>query len=131
MQDSNIAGNLPSAVALAYIGDAVHSLYIRTMLVKRGIARSGELNSLALEYVTAEKQAEAYEKIKDALTEDEAALFRRAFNSTHLNKPKHASGRSYRTATGLEAVLGMLSFTGNTARLRELMNMAYGESNTD
>ena len=50
--------------ALAYIGDSRHSLYVRKMLVKRGIAKSGELNSIALGYVTAEAQAAAYEKIK-------------------------------------------------------------------
>ena len=51
--------DLPSVMALAYLGDARHSLYIRRMLVGRGLSKSGDLNTEALRYVTAEAQAEA------------------------------------------------------------------------
>ena len=120
-------GSLPTVAALAYIGDARHSLYVRTMLVKRGIAKSGELNKLALSYVTAEAQAAAFARIEDMLDEDEMNVFRRAFNSSHLNKPKHASGKDYRTATGFEAVIGMLSFVGDEERIEELLQIATVE----
>ena len=119
---------LPSVGALSYIGDARHSLYVRTMLVKRGISKSGELNEMALRYVTAEAQAEAYAKIEDLLLEDERDVFKRAYNSTHLNKPKRASGKDYRTATGFEAVIGMLSFIGDEERIDYLLGAAHGEN---
>ena len=61
------------------------------------------------------------------LTEEEAAVFRRAFNSGHLQRPKHASGAEYRTATGFEAVLGLLYHTAQTERLHYLLEMAHGE----
>ena len=126
MHEMTVGASLPSVGALAYIGDARHSLYIRCMLVKRGISKSGELNALSLEYVTAEAQARAYEKIEPVLLEDERDVFRRAYNSTHLNKPKRASGKDYRTATGFEAVIGMLVYIGDEERIKELLDLAVG-----
>lgn len=119
----------PSVMALAYLGDARHSLYVRRMLVGRGIGKSKELNSKALEYVTAEAQAKIFRKIEDALSEDEKATFKRAFNSGHLNRPKHASGLEYRTATGFEAVIGLLEWQGDEARLEYLLDLGHREDN--
>ena len=114
-------------MALAYLGDARHALFIRRLLVSRGLSRSGELNREALKYVTAEAQAAAYLRIEDRLNEDERAMFGYASNSTHLNKPRHASGKEYRTATGFEAVIGMLDYLGNQDRIDELLTLAHSE----
>ena len=122
---------LPSVAALSYIGDAIHSLYVRKMLVARGLTKSADLNREALRYVTAEAQAKMYEKIKDELLPEEADVFRRASNSTHLNRPKHATGRDYRYATGFEAVLGMLDFQKNGARLEYLLRKSHEEDDRD
>ena len=127
MQEETKRAQLPSVMALSYLGDARHSLYIRRMLVTRGIAKSKELNQKALEYVTAEAQAKAYLRIESELSEEEKATFKRAFNSGHLNRPKHASLKEYRTATGFEAVIGMLEWLGDTARLEYLLNLAHRE----
>ena len=124
------ASELPSAVALAFLGDAAHSLYIRQMLVARGIAKSGELNDAARPYVSAEGQAEQAKRLLPHLTEEERDLYRRAHNSGHLNRPKHASGADYRAATGLEAVIGMLTYTGASERLSMLMKIATEEIDT-
>ena len=134
MSEKSIGGSLPPVLALSFIGDARHSLYIRKMLVEKGIAKSGELNALALGFVTAEAQAKAFSRIEPLLTEDERGVFKRAFNSTHLNKPKHASGKDYRTATGFEAVIGMLSYIGDEKRIEELLDIAHsdeGDKNDD
>ena len=120
---------LPSVAALSYLGDARHSLYVRRMLIERGLTKSADLNREALGYVTAEAQAEAFAKISDLLLEDEAAVFKRAQNSTHLNKPKRASGKDYRLATGFEAVIGMLEWIGDTERLEMLLKAAYENDN--
>jgi ribonuclease-3 family protein len=127
MHDKISGASLPSSAALAYIGDARHALYVRRMLVLRGITKAGELNELSLEYVTAEAQARAYAAIEDRLLDDEREVFRRAFNSTHLNKPKRASGKDYRTATGFEAVIGMLEWIGDEERLALLLDKAHEE----
>lgn len=127
MKNEIKGSSLPSVAALAYIGDARHSLYVRVMLTGRGLTKSADLNREALKYVTAEAQAEAYCKIKELLTDSERDVFRRAANSTHLNKPKHASGREYRYATGFEAVIGMLTWLGDEERIKTLFERAYTE----
>ncbi len=125
MHEKINGASLPSVASLAYIGDARHSLYIRTMLVKKGACKAGVLNDLSLGFVTAAAQSEAFSRIENMLTEDESDVFRRAYNSTHLNKPKKASGKDYRTATGFEAVIGMLSYIGDEERIEELLKVAH------
>jgi len=125
MHEKKLGCELPSALALAYLGDAAHSLYVRRMLVADGICKTGELNELSLSYVTAESQAKLFSRIEPLLLDDERDVFRRAFNSTHLNKPKRASSKDYRTATGFEAVMGMLFWIGDTERLELLLNAAH------
>ena len=131
MHEKIIGADLPAAAALAYLGDARHALFVRSMLVRQGISKSGELNEEALRYVTAESQSEAYRKIEHLLLDDEREVFKRAYNSTHLNKPKRASGKDYRTATGFEAVIGMLTYIGDEERINELLGFAYREDKGD
>ncbi len=118
---------LPSVAALSFLGDAVHSRYVRLHLVKAGISHSGDLNAAALGYVTATAQAAQFERIKDMLTEEEADVCRRAHNTGHINRPKNVSGATYRTATALEALLGMLDYLGDTARLEAILAKALRE----
>lgn len=120
-----IQKDLPSVAALAFLGDAVHSLFVREHLAAKHISHAKDLNALAQDYVTATAQALAYERVAPHLSEEEQDVFRRAFNSSHLNRPKHTSGETYRTATGFEAVLGMLHHTGNQERLNEVLRLAY------
>ena len=128
MHEKITGGELPAVLALAFLGDARHSLYVRRMLVERGISKSGELNELSLAYVTAEAQAQAYGRIEHLLLEDEREVFRRAANSTHLNRPKHASVTDYRYATGFEALIGMLVWIKDEERLEELLKEAHKEN---
>lgn len=127
MHENIIGTSLPSVLALAYLGDAAHSLYVRKMLIAKGLSKSSDLNRESLKYVTAAKQAELYQRVEDLLLEDERDVFRRASNSTHLNRPKNASGKDYRTATGFEAVLGMLYWIGDDERLKLLLDTAHTE----
>lgn len=126
MHEKILGASLPSAMALAYLGDARHSLYVRRMLIERGLSKSGDLNAESLSYVTAKSQAEAMRKIEHMLLEDESEVYKRASNSGHLNKPKNASAADYRAATGFEAVIGMLSWIGDEERVEELLSYAYG-----
>ena len=127
MHDSVIGASLPTTAALAYLGDARHGLYVRRMLVKKGICKAGELNAASLSYVTAEAQAKMMRKIEPLLLDDERDLYKRAANSGHLNRPKHASAADYRAATGFEAVIGMLEWIGDTERLNLLLSEAHRE----
>ena len=131
MHDKIIGASLPSTQALAYLGDAAYSLFVRRMLVERGLSKAKDLNRETLKYVTAEAQAEMYRKIEHLLLEDEREVFRRAANSTHLNRPKHASVADYRHATGFEALIGMLVWIKDEERLEELLKEAHKENNHD
>lgn len=126
------ASELPTVAALSFLGDAVHTLAVRRMLVRRGISRSGELNDAARAYVSAEGQAEQAARVLPHLSEREQDVYRRAYNSGHLNRPRHASGAVYRAATGLEAVLGMLAYEEKEDRIATLMAIATeGEISQD
>lgn len=128
MHDSIIGASLPTTAALAYLGDARHGLYVRRMLVEKGICKAGELNAASLSYVTAEAQARMMRKIEPLLLDDERDLYKRAANSGHLNRPKHASAADYRAATGFEAVIGMLEWIGDSERLNMLLDAAHEEA---
>ena len=125
MHDKILGTSLPTTQALSYLGDARHSLYVRRMLVERGVCKSGELNAQSLAYVTAEAQASMMRKIEPMLLDDERDVYRRAANSGHLNRPKHASAADYRAATGFEAVIGMLEWIDDDERLELLLDAAH------
>lgn len=109
-----------SPLTLAYIGDAVYSDYIRRYLIARGLQNVNHLTCLAARYVRASAQAAAIRQLLPILTESEQDLVRRGRNTKSI-PPKHADKMDYRYATGLEALFGYLSLTGDTARERELM----------
>lgn len=117
--------DLPSVAALAYIGDAVHGLDIRRRAVAQGLCKSGALHAFSTRLVNAAAQASMLEALRDALTEDEAELCRRAANSKHLQHPKHATDADYRQATAFEALLGMLSYLGREDRLQQILDLSY------
>ena len=127
MHDKIIGASLPSVQALSFLGDAVHSLYVRRMLIEKGHCKSGDLNVAAQKYVTAEAQAEMMRRVKPLLLDDELDVYRRASNSTHLNRPKHAKAADYRAASGFEAVLGMLEWIADSERLEEILKTAHTE----
>ena len=97
------------------------------MLVARGLSKAKDLNRETLRYVTAEAQAAMYRRIEDMLLDDEKEVFKRAANSTHLNRPKHASVTDYRYATGFEALIGMLVWIKDDERIEELLDAAHKE----
>ena len=127
MHDKIIGASQPSVQALSFLGDAVHSLYVRRMLIEKGHCKSGDLNVAAQKYVTAEAQAEMMRRVKPLLLDDELDVYRRASNSTHLNRPKHAKAADYRAASGFEAVLGMLEWIADSERLEEILKTAHTE----
>ncbi len=113
---------------LAYIGDAVIELLVRRRLVTGSHARHP--SDEAVKYVSAAAQSDALGNITDVLTEEEADVFRRARNNHHTsNVPKSATAVQYRRSTGFEAVFGYLYLKGDTERVKELFDLAYGAKN--
>ena len=117
------AAMLP-ALTLAYIGDTVYDLYVRTLLVRRRPAGAHALHVAAAGQVCAAGQAAAFRRVEPLLTGEELAVYRRGRNAHSGTVPKHASIADYRVATGLETLVGYLYLTGNDARLGELMQTA-------
>ena len=114
-----------NAGALAYLGDSVLEVMIRESLILKGYEKSAHLNKEALSYVTAVCQSKAFANIESVLTEEEAAIFKRGKNCSHLNIPKSASPIEYKTATGFEAIFGYLHLKRDNERAKELFHIAY------
>ena len=116
-----------SAMALAYLGDAVIEIKVRELLILKGYEKSAKLNNEARKFVTAIEQSKAYLKIADMLCEEEADIFKRAKNSSHLNIPKSASPLEYKNATGFEAVIGLAEWKNDKERLLFLLDKSHKE----
>ena len=114
-----------SPLVLAYIGDTVYDLYVRTQLLLTCDATAHGLHVMATKRVCAKAQAEAVQRILPTLTEEEQYIFRRGRNSHMGTVPKHAQMSDYRAATGLEALLGYLYLKGKDDRLNELMGQMF------
>lgn len=109
---------------LAYIGDTIHDLYVRSMLLSRGMA-VGAMHRQAVRMVSAYAQARMLEAIEPEMTEAEADIARRGRNSQAKHAaPKNADPADYAHATGLEALWGYLYLTGQQQRLDELIKTA-------
>lgn len=111
---------------LAYIGDTVFDLYVRTMLVSDVDARVHELHLMSAKRVCAGGQAQAFRRIEPMLSEEELGIYKRGRNSHMGTVAKNASIVDYRTATGLEALIGYLFLCGRDDRLTELMKLMLG-----
>lgn len=109
-----------SNLGLAYLGDSVYEVMVRSWLCIRGKATSGKLHKAALDYVTAPAQAAMVERILPVLTEQEADVLRRGRNTKPHSVPKGAKRGEYQMATGLEALFGWLYLQGETERLNFL-----------
>ena len=112
-----------SPLTLAYIGDAVYDLIIRTVVVGRGNTSANKLHKQTIEYVKAPAQARLIEAIQEDLTEEEAAIYRRGRNAKPYTMAKNASMGEYKKATGLEALVGYLYLTNRTERILELLQI--------
>ena len=120
--------NLLSPSVLAFVGDAVYGLMVRTALAQVN-RPSGELHKLSVKLVNATAQAEAYKIIEPILSEKEISVFKRGRNFKTGNTPKNSSGGDYHTATGLETLFGFLYLSGEKDRLETLFNLIWEKFN--
>ena len=111
------------ALTLAYIGDAVYDLIIRTSVVYKSQKQVNDLHKKATRFVKAEAQAVMIQALIDheMLNEEELAVYKRGRNTKSHTSAKNASIAAYRKATGFEAVIGFLYITGRTERILELV----------
>ncbi len=110
-----------SPLTLAYIGDCIYEIIIRTVVVERGNKSPQSLHKTVTKYVKAETQCELFQVLQDELTEEEMAVMRRGRNAKSFTTAKNASVGDYRKASGLEALFGYLYLTGQTERAVSLL----------
>lgn len=111
-----------SALALAYVGDAVFEMLVRTKVLSLGNAPVNVLNKKARGIVNAKAQSDMYFRIEEFFTDEEKGVFRRGRNAKSHTVPKNADIMDYRHATGLESLFGYLYLCGNMERAIELFD---------
>lgn len=113
--------NMLSPLQLAYIGDAVYELCVRTYLLNKGIPVK-MLHQETTQYVKAKSQSNIIHALRDILTEEEKALVRRGRNAKSKSIPKNAELIDYKYATGFESLIGYLYLMGKDKRMMELFD---------
>lgn len=112
-----------SPLTLAYIGDGIFELVVRTVLVERKNTQAEKLHKAATKIVKAETQALLIEAIKEELTEEELAVYKRGRNAKAVTRAKNATMSEYRRATGFEALMGYLYLKGDMERMIKLIRL--------
>ncbi len=115
-----------SPLVLAYIGDAVFELAVRTRIAESGPRRIRDIHHDAVALVNADSQADIIRQLSAELSDTELDMVRRGRN-TRSHPPKNADVQSYRMSTGFEALLGYLYLKGDDERLNYLLRRALQE----
>ena len=115
-------------ITLAFLGDAVFSLWVREQLVRSGEGKAADFQRAAGKVVSAQGQSAFLEKVLPILTQEEEEIYRRGRNAKKATKSKNASAVDYNRSTGFEAVLGFLYLTGEHERIETLLSFIDKES---
>ena len=110
-----------SPLSLAFLGDGVYSLIVRTMAISKGNRQAEKLHNDTRKYVSAQAQARIGDAIQELLTEEEARIYRRGRNSNPYHHANNATLEEYLNATALETLCGYFYLKDDTARFLELM----------
>lgn len=116
--------NMMSPLTLAYIGDAVYEIYIRSYVMKKGNMPVNKLHKAATKYVSAKAQSEIMCTLSQMLTEEEQRIFKRGRNAHSYTSAKNANIVDYRRATGFEALVGYLYLKKEYERLDEIIKIS-------
>lgn len=125
MIDFNLKAHEYSPLVLAYIGDSVYEVYVRSRFVSEHNDKVSHLHKMSSKFVCAAAQAKGYEIIKDILTEEEEAIYKRGRNAKSATTPKNADVCAYRCATGIEALIGYLYIKKEYDRIETLMTKIF------
>jgi len=115
-----------SPLVLAYLGDAIYELFVRTMVIAGENAPVNKLHKHSTGFVKAKAQSKAIHEILEFLTREEQEIVRRGRNAKPGTVPKNAGIMEYKYATGLEALLGYLYLKGDYTRLMQVLRMCTG-----
>lgn len=112
-----------SPLVLAYIGDCIYDLIIKTMIINRGNKQVHKLHEETSGFVQASTQSLMMRAMQEHLTEEEHAVYRRGRNAKSVSPAKNQSITDYRRATGFEALLGFLYLKKEYKRLMNLVKI--------
>ena len=112
-----------SPLALAYIGDSIFDVMVRTIEVSRANKQVNKYHKDVSKIVCAGAQAKMILAIREQLTEEEHVIYKRGRNANSYTKAKNATRTDYRNATGFEAVLGYLYLKEDFERLTDIVKM--------
>lgn len=118
--DKDVNPRQLSPLNLAFVGDCVYEMLVRETLVCNANRPVNDLHRESVKYVSAKAQTEAFDKIRNILTEEELTQFKRGRNAKTGHSPKSATDAEYHTATGVEALFGYLYLIEDTDRIKEL-----------
>lgn len=118
-------------LTLAYIGDSVHTLFVRERVIGQSDKKVHELHILTSRYVKASAQAKAIHILLPELNEEEEAIYKRGRNAKSATVPKNAIVSDYRAATGFEALIGALYIDKKKERLNEILERSMKIINTE
>ncbi len=118
-----------SPLALAYIGDGIFDLVIRSIVVGKGNTKASQLHYRTSHIVKAKTQAEMMKVLEEILTPEEADIYRRGRNAKSPTMAKNATMSDYRNATGFEALMGYLYLKDEFPRIVELVKYAIEKLN--
>lgn len=121
---SHIDPHLCAPLVLAYVGDAVHELYVRQYLLSTGAHKPHQLHRRSAAFVSAKAQSAVLRKLYDELTEEEQSTVKRGRNAKSGTVPKNTDVAVYRQATGFECLIGYLFLTHQRERLAFVMDRA-------
>lgn len=116
-----------SPLALAFIGDGVHTLFVREFVVKGGISNLNNYHLKAKKFCNAKHQKEVLEKLLPMLSFEESEIVRRARNAKSKHKAKNFNEEEYKKATAFEALVGFLYLTEQKERLEEILKISVSE----
>lgn len=112
-----------SPLTLAYIGDSVFDICVRTYILKDGNTTANKLHNYSKKYVNATSQSKMYKYILEKVSEEELAILKRGRNANSHSSAKNSTLIDYKNATGLEALFGYLYLKSDTKRILELFEM--------
>lgn len=133
LKSLNMAGGISSGdlnafspLVLAYVGDAVYEVFVRTLLVSRGSTSVNKLHRQSISFVKAKAQSDTIHMLMDTLSAEEQDVVRRGRNAKSGTIPKNADVTEYKYATGFESLIGYLYLKRDYGRLLELLKRSAG-----
>lgn len=119
-----------SALSLAYMGDAIFEVFVRTKVIEEGDAPVNTLHLKSKLLVKAQSQSNMYHSLEKVVTDEEMQIMKRGRNAKSLTRAKNATMAEYRHATGVEALFGYLFLKGDINRLKYLFKLCTNNTNS-